>query len=131
MGKNLMDYELQAATLIGAAGVPVQMGGVINIADYDTLTLYFTYVKGTEGGVDIYPVYHRRLGEPAYPYGEWTSAVGIKLFQRTYLRLTASGKYYVTYDVTGQNLVTIENVAVSGTATGTLAASVLMTGEGM
>jgi len=131
MGKNLMDYELQAATLIGAAGVPVQMGGVINIADYDTLTLYFTYVKGTEGGVHIYPVYHRRLGEPAYPYGEWTSAVGIKLFQRTYLRLTASGKYYVTYDVTGQNLVTIENVAVSGTATGTLAASVLMTGEGM
>jgi len=131
MGKNRMDYELQAATPIGAVGVPVQMGGVIDVAKYDTLTLYFTYVKGTESGVDIYPVFHRRLGEPNFPYGEWTSAVGIKLFQRTYLRLTASGNYYVTYDVTGHNLMTVENVAISGAASGTLAVSVLMTEEGV
>ena len=131
MAKSRINYELQTATTIGLTGNEVQMGGVIDVARYDTLTIFIDYTKGTETGVYVYGYFHRRLGAGAYQLGEWTAPVGIKTFNDSYFHMTASGRYYITLDVSGQNLMTLYNVAAGGAASGTIAASILLTEEGM
>ena len=129
--KRRMDYVLQEATAVGDAGSAVQMGGVIDVAPYDTITIFIDYTKGTESGVLVYANFFRRLATGLYQLGEWTLPGGAKTFQETYFQLTASDRRYITLDVTGQNLMTLHNVAIQGAVSGTMAASILLTEEGM
>ena len=66
---------LQAATTIAKTTQTI-VGQEIPCASYDYFTLYFTYEKGDETGLDIQAHFMRTSGGDAFQEGSWTAAGG-------------------------------------------------------
>ena len=120
--------SLQAATTIAKTTQTI-IDKVIGCASYDYITLFFTYVKGDETGVDIQAHFMRNATSDAYQESSWTAAAGTKTLSQNEYRLAASVSSYIIIDVRGINYIKFTQGGShnDGTPTGTLAASYSMT----
>ena len=120
--------NLQDATVI-AKTTQTLINQVIGCASYDYITLFFTYVKGDETGLDIQVHFMRNASGDAHQESNWTSAGGVKVLVQDSYRLTADATSYIVVDIRGINYIkfTQGGAADDGTPTGTLAASYSMT----
>jgi hypothetical protein len=116
---------LQPATTVNA--VRTAIGGVIPCGSYASMCLFFTYVNGDETQVDIAPFPSYDSGDDKVQWQSWTAAVGVKTSALNELRLTATGEYYIVFDITGIAFVRFEQQSLGGTPTGTLAVKYTLT----
>lgn len=118
---------LQAATVIHKT-TQTQFGDEIAVEGYTFLTLFFTYTKGDETGLDIIP-YASRVAATTLANSsqarEWDVVAGVYTATAIKYRVTATGNYSVTLDVSGIQFVKFSEGGSNndGTPTGTLAAS--------
>lgn len=120
---------LQAtATTISAVatmlGTPIPIPGGYNYA-----TLNLTYVNGDETSLTVYPTFLDQMGGVEAQWMEWTAAAGAKTPTVCSLSMNASGSYQYTFDITGKANMRFFEVAVGGTPTGTLVATVTLKGD--
>jgi hypothetical protein len=122
-----MNAVLQAATTI-AKTTQTLVGFEINCAGHSYLTLYFDYVKGNETGLIITPLVLRESGGTEYAYAERTATGGAITLTDTKITLTASKSSYMTFDVTGIEIMkfTQGGSGDDGSTLGTLAASYIL-----
>jgi len=122
------EANLQDATVI-AKTTQTLINQVIGCASYDYITLFFTYVKGDETGLDIQVHFMRNATGDAHQESSWTSAGGAKVLTQDSYRLTASATSYIIIDIRGINYIKFTQGGSNddGTPTGTLAASYSMT----
>ena len=122
------EATLQAATVI-AKTTQTLIGQEIGCASYDYITLFFTYVKGDETGLDIQVHFMRNSGGTAHQENSWTAAGGTKIFTQNEYRLTADATGTIITDIRGINYIKFTQGGSNndGTPTGTLAASYSMT----
>ena len=122
------EATLQTATTI-AKTTQTLINQEIGCASYDYITLFFTYVKGDETGLDIQAHIMRTSGGDAHQETSWTAAGGTKVIAQNEYRLTASATAYIVIDIRGFNYIKFTQGGSNddGTPTGTLAASYSMT----
>ncbi len=121
--------DLQAAATIGKTGETL-IDAEILCGAYSFLTLHFTYTKGDETGLDIYPyiLYDSGSITPA-PDQDWDAAAGTRTSTTNKYEVTATGNYVITFDVRGVEIMKFYQGGSNndGTPTGTLAASYTLT----
>jgi len=127
MPREHIGLVLQEATTIG--GVEVAMGSIIPVGEYEWMTVYLDYVNGDEAGVWVYPKFLNRAGGVEAQWMDFTVAAGDKVPTLNRLDLTVTGGYYATFDVRGQTLARLFNLADGGTPTGTLTAIIILKGN--
>jgi len=108
--------EIQAATTITAAETAI--GGEINVSQYNTITTYIDYTLGDETSYDIIFKFLRVAGGDEHPFNTF-SAGATKTVTAEKFQFTASGKHYITLDVTGLSIIKIFGDATGGTPNGT------------
>ena len=120
---------LQAATVIAKTTQTI-MGAEIGCAHYDYFTLYFQYVKGDETGAVVQAHVMPTTGGTAHQDLTWTSATGTKTATLNEYTVTASGNYYIMFDVHAIEFIKFTQGGSNndGTPTGTIAASYAMLG---
>lgn len=124
---RLIALQTTAATISAAVA---QLGGVIPIPDgYNWATVNLYYVKGDETSLTVYPTFLERMGGVEAQWMTWTAAAGAKTSTLNSLSMTATGSYMYTFDVQGKAHMRFFEVAVGGTPTGTLIASVTLKGD--
>jgi len=123
----LKTKTLQAATVI-AKTTQTLVGEIIEVGDYEFVTLFFTYIKGDETGLTIVPSFMATSTGTACPFAEWSAAAGGKTVTSSTFLLTASRNGFITLDVRGIPYVMFQQggTANDGTPTGTLAASYVL-----
>lgn len=101
------------------------VGFEIGVEGAQYLTLFFVYTKGDETGLDIVPSAMRITGGTAYAGREWDATTGVYAAVAIKYRVTATGNYSVTLDISGLQFVKFTQGGSNndGTPTGTLAAS--------
>ena len=120
---------LQTATVISKT-IQTDIGSAIACAGYTRITLFFSYVKGDETGLDVEVHFLRTSGGTEHQELIWTASAGVKTAAAVKHRVTASGDYHVTIDIEGVELVKFTQGGSNndGTPTGTLAASYTLKG---
>ena len=115
---------LQAATTI-AKTTQTAVGSVLPTENYEYLTIFGTYAKGNETGLDIIINFQRTLTGTSYPAVEWTETGGVYTYQAQKYRLTASRNFFIQFYIPAADFVLITQGGSNndGTPTGTLAAS--------
>jgi hypothetical protein len=115
---------LQAATVI-AKTTPTLIGAEIPCRGFEKITLFFTYTKGDETGLNIYPNLMRTAGGTAHELRLWSETGGVYTAEQVKYQVTATGNYSVTLDVSGVEYIKFMQGGSNndGTPTGTLAAS--------
>ena len=115
---------LQTAATI-AKTTETNVGGLLDVAIYDRLTLWLDYVKGDETGLNVYIYFLKVGGGTAYELTEWETSSGVYTNTDQKLQFTANASTYVTFDVSGVELVQVKQGGSNndGTPTGTLAVS--------
>lgn len=121
---------LQAATVISKTTETI-MGEEIDCGGYDFLTLFFTYTKGDETGLNITPYFMWSTGGTAHSDQSWSSAAGTKTSTDNMYQVTATGNYLIVIDIRGIEFIKFMQGGSNndGTPTGTLAAYYTMTGD--
>ena len=119
---------IQTATVI-AKTTPTIVGAEIPCGAYDYLTLYYTYTKGDETGVYIYPYFRWESGGTNYPMQLWSETAGVYTAEQVKYTHTATAVMEVTIDIRGIEYVAIYQGGSNndGTPTGTLAMAYTMT----
>lgn len=117
-------HEIQSATTITAAETAI--GGEINCLGYNTLTFFVDYTNGDETSYDLIPKMLRVSGGDEHPYNTWSTG-GTNTVTAEKFRFTATGKHYITLDVTGINIIKIYGDATAGTPDGTCQLSYTLT----
>jgi hypothetical protein len=119
-----MNAVLQAATTI-AKTTQTLIGSEISCRGQSYLTLYIDYVKGEETGLIITPLVLRETGGTEYAYAERTATGGAITLTDTKITLTASKSSYMTFDVTGIEIMKFTQGGSNndGVTLGTLAAA--------
>ena len=120
----LKTKTLQAATVI-AKTTQTLVGEIIEVGNYEFLTLFFTYTKGDETGLIITPSALATAAGTAYPYAIQSAAGGAITLTDTKITLTATKSSYMTFDVRGIPYFKFTQGGSNndGTPTGTLAAA--------
>jgi hypothetical protein len=120
---------LQAATTI-AKTVQTAVGAEIGTENAMYITLFFSYVKGNETGLDIILNARNTTGGANHQNRIWTPTSGAEAGDVEKIRVTASGDYFFTWLIKGIDFVqfTAGGSNNDGTPTGTLAASYTLTG---
>jgi len=115
---------LQATTVV-TEGSYSDVGTIVGKEGYEYFTLFGTYVKGDESGINIVFNFQRTVDGTAYPAVEWTETAGLYTYQAQIYRLTASRNFFIQLYLPAVDyvLVTQKTVDATGTPTGTLAAS--------
>jgi hypothetical protein len=118
---------LQATTTISKT-TQTAVGSVIPAENYEYFTLFGTYVKGNETGLDIIINFQRTNGGTTYPAVEWTETGGVYTYQAQKYRLTASRNFFIQFYIPAADFILITQGGSNndGTPTGTLAASYTM-----
>ena len=118
---------LQAATTI-AKTTQTAVGAIIGTEGYRTMTVFLTYVKGDETGLDVIFSFQRTATGTAHPETEWSETAGVYTREARKWRLTASANVDIQIDVQARPFVLITQGGSNndGTPTGTLAASYAM-----
>ena len=110
---------IQAATTITANETAI--GSIIDVSNYNTMTVFVKYVKGDETSYDIIPKVRHAIAGTEYPACSWSPAAGTKTITADKFRVTANGSHYIQLDVRGIKFVTLYGDATAGTPTGTVA----------
>jgi len=126
---NISHGNLQAAAVIAKTTQTV-MGAEVSCAHYDYLTLYFQYVKGDETGLIVKAFVMPETGGTAHQDLTWTAAAGTKTATINQYTVTATGNYYIMFDIRGIEFIKFTQGGSNndGTPTGTIAASYAMLG---
>jgi hypothetical protein len=105
------------------------MGSEIGTENYEFLTVFLTYVKGDETGVDVILNLRHSKGGTDHPNRIWASSSGVQTSNVEKIRLAASGSYAFTWDIGGVDFVSFTQGGSNndGTPTGTLAADYTLT----
>lgn len=119
---------LQAATTI-AKTTQTLIGAQIGVESAEFITLFFTYTKGDETGLDIIMSARRVTGGTLHESRVWSATAGVYTAVAEKIRVTATGNYFYTWPVDGLDFVYFTQGGSNndGTPTGTLAASYTMT----
>ncbi len=117
---------LQAATTV-VKTAETDMGEEVSCGHYDTITIFLDYVKGDETGVYVIPYALLETGGDEYQWQTWSATAGDKTSTSSRALMTATGKYYITFDVRGIRFIKFKHQASGGTPTGTLAANYTLT----
>jgi hypothetical protein len=117
---------LQTATTVVKTSETV-IGAAEDCSHHDTFTIFLDYTKGDETAIYIIP-YAVDLDGDEYQWQTWTATAGDKLATNSRAKMTATGKFYLTFDVRAINKIKFYHQAEGGTPTGTLAAKWSMTG---
>lgn len=110
---------IQGATTITAA--ETAMGSIIDVSNYNTMTVFVTYVKGDETSYDLIAKARHAIAGTEYPACSWTPGSGTKTVTADKFRMTADGSHYIQLDVRGIKFITLYGEATAGTPTGTSA----------
>jgi hypothetical protein len=115
---------MQDTTVI-AKTTQTAVGAIIGTENAMFLTLFATYVKGDETGLDIIVKFQRAADSTAMQDSEWTDTAGVLTYVARKYKLTASVNVPIRVDVSGIDyvLVTQGGTTNDGTPTGTLAMS--------
>jgi hypothetical protein len=115
---------IQAATTI-AKTTQTAMGSEIGTENAEYITLFFTYTKGQETGLDIILNARRTTGGTNHPNAAWSTTAGVSTFVAEKIRLSATGDYYFTWYIEGIDFILFTQGGShnNGTTLGTLAAS--------
>lgn len=121
---------LQATTVISKT-TQTLIGAEIGCSGAAWLTLFFTYTKGDETGLDIQAHAMRTSGGTAHQAMLWEQTSGIYTATAVKQRVTATGNYSITFDVRGLDYVKFTQGGSNndGTPTGTLSASYTLRAE--
>ena len=119
---------LQAAATIAKTTQTV-MGAEIKCGSYDYITLFWTYVKGDETGLDVQAHFTQSAGGTTHQEASWSATAGTKTSTVNEYRLTASNSVYAIFDIRGIEFVQFTQGGSNndGTPTGTVAANFSMT----
>jgi hypothetical protein len=114
---------LQAATVISKTTETI-IGQEVACGGHDNFTLWFSYVKGDETGLNITPYFMWESGGTAFSNQSWTGAAGTRTPTDNVYQVTASGDYYFVIDIRGIEFIKCMQAGSNndGTPTGTLAA---------
>ena len=120
---------LQTAAIISKTTQTI-MGAEIGCGSYDTITLFFDYVKGDETGLLIVPSILFASGKTAYQDQDWTTSAGTRTVTANEYKVTASGNHAITLDIRAAEFIKFTQGGSDndGTPTGTVAATYAMTG---
>lgn len=110
---------IQAATTITAAETAI--GSIIDVSNYNTLTVFVKYVKGDETSYDIIAKARHAIAGTEYPSCSWSPGSGTKTVTADIFRMTANGSHYIQLDVRGIKFITLYGDATGGTPDGTAA----------
>lgn len=115
---------LQGTTVI-AKTTQTAVGSIIPTENALWLTLFGTYVKGDETGLDIIIAFQRTATGTAHPLSVWSPTAGVYTRADAKYRLTASANFSIPVDVRAVDYVLITQGGSNndGTPTGTLAMS--------
>jgi hypothetical protein len=115
---------IQATTTI-AKTTQTAMGSEIGTENAEYITLFFTYTKGDETGLDIILNARNTTGGTNHENRVWTASSGVQTANIEKIRVTATGNYYVTWLIRGIDFVLFSQGGSNndGTPTGTLSAS--------
>jgi hypothetical protein len=115
---------IQATATISKT-VQTAMGTEIGTENAEYITLFFTYTKGNETGLDIILNARRTAGGTNHPNAVWSATAGVNTFVAEKIRVTATGNYYYTWYIEGIDYVLFTQGGSNndGTPTGTLSAS--------
>lgn len=115
---------IQATTTISKT-TQTAMGSEIGTENAEYITLFFTYTKGNETGLDIILNARRVTAGTNHPNAAWSTTAGVSTFVAEKIRVTATGNYYFTWYIEGIDFVLFTQGGSNndGTPTGTLAAS--------
>jgi hypothetical protein len=115
---------LQAAAVI-AKTTQTALGAEIGTENAEYITLFFTYTKGDETGLDIIMNARNTHSGTDHASRVWTASSGVNTAVAEKVRVTATGSYFFTWDIQGIDFVAFTQGGSNndGTPTGTLAAS--------
>jgi hypothetical protein len=115
---------LQAATVI-AKTTQTAVGSILGTEQAKHITLFGTYAKGDETGLDIVVSFQRTAAGTAHPLSVWSPTAGVYTRVDAKYRLTASANFAIQLDITAVDflLFTQGGSNNDGTPTGTLAMS--------
>lgn len=119
---------LQAATVI-AKTTETLISEEIRCGSYDFITLFGTYTKGDETGLNIVPYFMQEYEGTARKLVLWSEAGGVYTAEQTIFQLTATIEFSIKVDIRGIEFIKFMQGGSNndGTPTGTLAASYAMT----
>jgi hypothetical protein len=105
------------------------MGSEIGTENAEYITLFFTYTKGNETGLDIILNARRTSGGTNHQNRIWSASSGVQTSNVEKIRVTATGNYYTTWYIKGMDYILFTQGGSNndGTPTGTLAASYTLT----
>jgi len=127
MGFPAVYEQLQAATTIHDSAQTL-IGKEIPCGAFPFLSLFLNYTKGDETGLNVYAYTLHSTGGDEFQHQTWLAAAGTKTSTANLYQVTATGLYYITFDIRGISFVRFKQVKSAGaTATGTLEAGYVLT----
>jgi hypothetical protein len=105
------------------------MGSEIGTENAEYITLFFTYTKGDETGLDIILNARNTSGGTNHQNRVWSASSGVETGAVEKIRVTATGNYFMTWYIKGIDFIIFTQGGSNndGTPTGTLAASYTLT----
>ncbi len=116
---------LEATTVLAAEtliGVEIEAGYL------EALTLFVDYTMGDEDSLTIIPYSMYESGGDGFQFQTWDEPGLVREVTFSTFTLTASGKYMLTFDISGVEWVKFHQQAIGGTPTGTIKAFYVVTG---
>ena len=115
---------LQAATVF-AKTTQTDIGSELGVSGYNYLTLFLEYTKGDETGLLVQAHVLRETGGTEFQYCTWANSSGTWSVTAGEHTLTAAADVYITFDVSGIEIIKFTQGGSNndGTPTGTLAVS--------
>lgn len=128
-----MKYNAKNAVLCttatAVASTSTICGSLVDVALYDTCTIWVEYTKGTETGLYIVIKAYRTLGGTAFQLGEWAASSGVYSFTASSWTLTASANVPIVLNVSGIESIEVYQYKTGGTVSGTVGVSYTLTGK--
>jgi len=111
------------------ADTKTAIGNVLSVKDYDTITFYTDYTKGSEGGLTLQFFGLRTESGDEHPLGNYVNSSGVLTQEASQeVQYSTSGKKIpVSFDVKGVNYVQPYQLKISGTVSGTFSLSFVKT----
>lgn len=98
------------------------IGVEIGCGNLDVLTLFIEYTNGDETSLTIIPYSMYESGGDGYQFQTWDETGDERTVTESIFTLTATGKYAITFDISGIEWCKFHMDAVGGTPTGTIKA---------
>lgn len=128
MGDQTASGNLEPVAITVKAA-ETQLGPVIECALLETLTIFIDYVNGDETSLSIIPYSMFEADGDAFQFQTWDATGDEREVTQSIFTLTATGKYAITFDISGTEWCKFHMQAIGGTPTGTIQASYMVSGN--